>query len=182
MKKIDMAVRFFILVAASSMVFYTCREEPTIPPLPPQQTCIFLSSEFSNCTATVLKLSITDPIRPQKYELRREGIKIREGFLFASDTTIIDEGLKPSQWYVYQSLRYKDTAAIDTSAYIQIRTMDTTSHAYSWQTFYVGAGTSALYDVFAISDTDVYAVGEYYLLDSTGQINYGKPYNAIHWN
>ncbi len=48
---------------------------------------------------------------------------------------------------------------------------DTTSHNYAWQTFILGDGNSSvLYDAAIIYDTLIYAVGEIYLKDSTGQL------------
>ena len=48
---------------------------------------------------------------------------------------------------------------------------DTTSHNYAWQTFILGDGNSSvLYDAAIINDTLIYAVGEIYLKDSTGQL------------
>jgi len=49
---------------------------------------------------------------------------------------------------------------------------DTTSHNFVWQTFTLGVGSSStLNDVAIINDSLVYAVGEIYLNDSTGQID-----------
>ncbi len=59
---------------------------------------------------------------------------------------------------------------------------DTTSHNFAWQVTYVGDGYSSLSDVFAINDTDVWAVGQLYKTDSTGKIDTDNPYNAVHWD
>ncbi len=60
--------------------------------------------------------------------------------------------------------------------------MDTTSHTVSWQTFALGdPASSVLYDVAIINDTLVYAVGEIYLRDSTGQLD-PLLYNLAVWN
>ncbi len=58
---------------------------------------------------------------------------------------------------------------------------DTTSHNYAWQTFILGDGNSSiLYDAAIINDTLIYAVGEIYVKDSTGQ-DY-IDFNAAVWN
>ncbi len=57
---------------------------------------------------------------------------------------------------------------------------DTTSHDFLWTTYYLGDAQSHLQDVFAINDSDVWAVGEIYLRDSTGALN--KKYNAAHFD
>jgi hypothetical protein len=48
---------------------------------------------------------------------------------------------------------------------------DTTSHDFTWTTYTLGDGQSYLQDVYAVSDTDVWAVGEIYLKDSTGNLD-----------
>lgn len=59
---------------------------------------------------------------------------------------------------------------------------DTTSHNYAWQTFILGDGNSSvLYDAVIINDTLIYAVGDIFLKDSTGQ-DYQQPYNIVKWN
>jgi len=61
-------------------------------------------------------------------------------------------------------------------------TPDTTSHDYTFTTYYIGDGQTTLNDVFAINDTDVWAVGEIYLKDSTGKLDNTHPYNVAHWD
>jgi len=59
---------------------------------------------------------------------------------------------------------------------------DTTSHAFTFQTFtFGGGGGSVLNDVAIINDTLVYAVGEIYLTDSTGHYD-PLIYNLAVWN
>ncbi len=58
---------------------------------------------------------------------------------------------------------------------------DTTSHDFTWTTYTLGDGQSYLQDVYAVNDTDVWAVGEIYLKDSTGKLN-PNMYNVAHWN
>ncbi len=61
-------------------------------------------------------------------------------------------------------------------------TPDTTSHNWMFQTFVLGVGNSSmLNDVAIINDTLVYAVGEIYLKDSTGQLD-PNAYNFARWD
>jgi len=60
---------------------------------------------------------------------------------------------------------------------------DTTSHSATWQSTYVGDGyNSILSDVVIIHDSLAYAIGEFYLKDSSGQIDYIHGYNLAVWN
>ena len=59
---------------------------------------------------------------------------------------------------------------------------DTTSHAFTFQTFtFGGGGGSMLNDVAIVNDTLIYAVGQIYLTDSTGQSDL-EPYSIVTWN
>lgn len=59
---------------------------------------------------------------------------------------------------------------------------DTTSHNFTWQTFILGDGNSSvLYDIAIIDDNNIWAVGEIYQKDSSGQVIYPL-YNVAHWN
>ncbi|MGH7595480.1 MAG: glucosyl transferase [bacterium] len=59
---------------------------------------------------------------------------------------------------------------------------DTTSHDFTWQMDVLGDGeASNLRDVCIIDENDVWAVGEIYLKDSTGQLD-PNSYNASKWN
>lgn len=60
---------------------------------------------------------------------------------------------------------------------------DTTNHNFTWQITTLGDGlaSSMLNDVAIINDSLIYAVGEIYLKDSTGQED-PRPYNVALWN
>ncbi|MCX7759374.1 MAG: hypothetical protein N2169_07215, partial [bacterium] len=98
------------------------------------------------------------------------------------DTLVIDEGLLPKREYRYKAYRVDKGVAVDSSMELIVRTMDTTSHEFSWEITYLGDGASSvLYDVAIINDTLAYAVGEISVRDSNGQwIN--PPYNMAQWD
>jgi hypothetical protein len=59
---------------------------------------------------------------------------------------------------------------------------DTTSQNFTWQKYYFGVGGyTLLNDVSIISDTSIWAVGNIYLNDSTGNPELAA-HNAIHWD
>ena len=58
---------------------------------------------------------------------------------------------------------------------------DTTSHDFKWETYYLGDAQSMLRDIYAINDTDAWAVGSVFIKDSTGQLDW-RMYNAAHWD
>ena len=57
---------------------------------------------------------------------------------------------------------------------------DTTSHLVLWRTDTIGYG-GALKDIAIISEDNIWAVGEIYLKDSTGQFD-RELYNVLQWN
>ena len=61
---------------------------------------------------------------------------------------------------------------------------DTTTHNYEWTVhqFGIGAGSSYLYDVFAISEDDVWAVGKITTNEQDSLGNDLDPYNVVHWD
>lgn len=100
------------------------------------------------------------------------------------DTLLYDNGLQPAKDYTYMVTVTTKNNNVD--AMVQLTTMDTTSHNFTWQTWSFGAkGSSVLYDVAIINENDIWAVGEIYTensytYDSLG--NWIDPYNAVHWN
>jgi len=65
---------------------------------------------------------------------------------------------------------------------LSVITLDTTSHAFTWQTWTFGEhDASFLWDVVIIDENNILAVGEIYMNDSLGQPD-PKRYNAIKWD
>jgi hypothetical protein len=56
---------------------------------------------------------------------------------------------------------------------------DTTSHDFTWQVDSIGELTSGLFDVYAISEDNIWAVGDIKKTDSSGN---KLKYNAVHWD
>jgi hypothetical protein len=61
-----------------------------------------------------------------------------------------------------------------------VEPVDTTSHDFRWELTYLE--NSDLRDVFAINDTDAWAVGKIILPDSTGEPDDANPCGAAHWD
>jgi len=74
-----------------------------------------------------------------------------------------------------------DSTVIETSASVQVTTMDTTSHNWTFVAETLGVTSSVLYDVAIISEDNIWAVGELFLNDSSGQLDPLR-YNAAHWD
>ncbi len=62
---------------------------------------------------------------------------------------------------------------------------DTTSHAFTWQIYEFPTKqfySNYLWDIFAVSDTNVWAVGQIYTDEKDSLGNYVERYNAIKWD
>ena len=148
---------------------------------PPEQTelpkAIKLKLLEISCTEAFINVNAADSVLPVAITLKKDNTVLFSFTLTKTDTVVIDTTLQPNITYTYQT-----TAQIkgkeENSDTIQVKTLNTTSHNFTWQTFTFGGigGSSVLNDVAIIDENNVWAVGEIYA-DTTGQA-----YNAVHWN
>ncbi len=107
------------------------------------------------------------------FSLRRNDSTILANLSSPIDTVLYDDSLLPKHTYTYK---------LDRGSPLTLTTLDTTSHNFTWEVTTLGDGNySVLYDVAIVNDTCVYAVGEIYKRDSTGQFE-TTPYNVARWN
>lgn len=59
---------------------------------------------------------------------------------------------------------------------------DTTGHEYIWCVDTLGGWLSRVNDVFCVSENDAWAVGHFYVYDSTGKADWKRTANAAHWD
>ncbi|RME61309.1 glucosyl transferase, partial [Candidatus Parcubacteria bacterium] len=111
----------------------------------------------------------------------------RLSFPAVAETTVVDTGLLPAHSYSYAARLEKDGQTAARSNSVQLTTMDTTSHDFSWEIYEFGGqhGSSVLYDVAIVDENNIWAVGEIHTaetdtFDSLG--NWVNPYNAVHWD
>jgi len=154
--------------------------EPPPPPPPEPQPTISVSFEDASCVELWLKVSVTDAISPHTVALVRDSMLLMSAEFTANDTVLVDEGLAPNRMYSYTALLLKDSTTLATSPVTTARTLDTTSHTFTWQIDTIG-DNALLYDVAIINDTLAYAVGEIYKRDSLGNWD-PRRYNLAIWN
>lgn len=119
---------------------------------------------------------------PATVRLLRDGQRTSDFRLLTTDSLLLNEGLLPRRTYTYQLQKLNaDSSVLETSASVQVTTIDTTSHSFQFSIDTLGVTSSLLYDVAIINDTLAYAVGEMYLRDSTGLVD-PRAYNAAKWN
>lgn len=115
-------------------------------------------------------------------ELYRDSATILSKTIVSVDTTIIDSGLTPVSTHSYRAYRLQGGVRVDSTRVMMLRTMDTTSHNFTWQIDTLGDGASSyLRDVFIVNDTCVWAVGELSIKDSSGNF-INPPFNFTRWD
>ena len=170
-----MIKHFFSLVLISILLLNSgCKKNPTGP-----VETLALSVEDVSCTEAWVKITNSNFQNPSSLTLYVDDKPKQSITLVGIDTVLYVDSLLPNQ-------SYKIKAAFNnrqqTTNEVIAKTMDTTSHNFSWQTFTFGAhSSSVLYDVAIIDENNIWAVGEIYMNDSLG-----KPdpiaYNAAYWN
>ncbi|MGA9295050.1 MAG: hypothetical protein WBV81_20850, partial [Ignavibacteriaceae bacterium] len=178
MKETIIFIFIVILVGINSC------SNPTSPPPPTkeQQKAIKLKLVDLSCTEAYINVIASDTVLPVNITLSKDEKALFNFTLTKTDTTVIDTTLQPGKIYIYQT---NETIKGETenSDTLQVKTLDTTSSNFTWQTFTFGdasTGSSELYDVAIISEDDIWCVGEINVSDSSE--NGYTTYNAIHWN
>ena len=114
--------------------------------------------------------------------ISREGEERYSFRLNQPDTVIYEAGLQPATTYTWSLTNQQVIGSQALTARRQATTLDTTSSNFTWQTFSFGEhSSSVLYGVSIIDENNIWAVGEIYMNDSTGQAD-SDIYNAAHWD
>jgi hypothetical protein len=142
--------------------------EDHLPPQPYVPT-INLSVEDFGTTYVDLKLKVVDCSVPVQIEVKRDDRIIFSQQRTSIDTILYDTRLSFNHAYRYTAIK-EASSWMQESTYVDVRTTDTTSHAFNWQILTFGDGLGNYFnDVAIINDTCVWAVGEIYKVDSTNE-------------
>jgi len=153
-----------------------CKKAPTEP-----NATATLTVEDVSCTEAWVKVTSANFQNPSSLILFVDDMPNQTLTLVSSDTLLYVDSLLPNRSY-----KIKATFAANnrqqTTNEVVAKTMDTTSHNFSWQTFTFGEhSSSVLYDVAIIDENNIWAVGEIYMNDSLGNPD-PNAYNAAHWD
>ncbi|MBK7378793.1 MAG: glucosyl transferase [Ignavibacteriales bacterium] len=177
MKTKYLSILFFLLV------FNGCSkdESPPIvppPPPPPDYRKITLAVEDISYTEAWINIK-TDSINFPATITLLKNTNEEKFVLINSDTTVYVDSLQPNVNYTFQAVLTGDSIKSDT---VKAKTLEPTSHNFTWQTWEFGThSSSALYDVAIIDENNIWAVGEIYMNDSLGNPD-SKRYNSAIWN
>jgi hypothetical protein len=158
------------------LILYSC---DTNEPLP--QGAVGLTLEDVSCTEAWITLTAGNLSNTAYIRITGNGKLIETLDVNATQTTLYYDTLKPNTTYEFQAFSSQRGEDVIGNK-LQVTTLDTTSHDFTWQTFEFGQhSSSTLYDVAIINENDIWAVGEIYMNDSLGNPD-PTSYNAVHWN
>lgn len=176
MLKKMMALPFILLLTIT--LAQSC--DTTEPPKNESQ--LSLSQIEVSSTEVWLQLKTDNLAIPSDINLVQNSELRKRITLTKQDTVLYVDSLLPNQTYIFQSIIQPTNQSSFESNKLQVTTMDTTSHDFTWQTFTFGAhSSSSLYDVTIINENDIWAVGQIYMNDSLGQPDLNL-YNVVHWD
>ena len=172
-------LNYFLAVLLSFLLVSSCNTtEPPPPPPPEPEKVITLTLEDVSSVEAWINLSVTNIQLPDTITLKQNNIFRNTINLVNPDTLLYIDSLLSGTNYSYVA----ETQEV-ISETLEVITIDTTSHNFTWQTFEFGepltGNSSILYDVAIIDENNIWAVGEIYLNDSLGQT---LRYNAVHWD
>jgi hypothetical protein len=122
----------------------------------PKSEIILELSEEPRPKEILLELELKNVDLPVQYQITRDNNLILRGQLISNDSIFKDSGIAPSTRYAYQAFILRNGSIVSASNILKANTMDTTSHNYVWTIDTIGSFGSSLFDVFAISENDVW--------------------------
>lgn len=134
---------------------------------PPSGLTIELKLEDVSCTEAWVTLTTTNLALPTTLTLLQDGETRETIKVTTTDTLLYIDSLLPNQSYKFQSVIQSINQS---SNELNVTTLDTTSHNFTWQSWTFGEHSSSVfYDVAILNENSIYAVGEIYMNDSLGQ-------------
>ncbi len=170
---------FFLIFLYSTFLlfaFTSCKEPSTGPET--RTDSLVLKVTEADLTSVALSLHTTGIIYPAALTLTRNSQPVQTFSLNQPDTTLLDTALTPSTAYTWQVIWKKTETAFLKSDAVTGRTMDTTSHNFTWRMDTLGCAGSVLWDVAIVNDTCVWVVGDLF----TKPYDSFERYNAAMWN
>ncbi|MCK9426397.1 MAG: glucosyl transferase [Ignavibacteriaceae bacterium] len=166
----------FIVLISFALLNFNCKKTLTGPDSP-----FTLSVEDVSCTEAWVKITSANFQNPSLLTLFVDDKPNQNLTLVSSDTVLCVDSLLPNQSYKIKAVFAANNQQQTTNEVIA-KTMDTTTHNFTWQTFTFGEhSSSTLYDVAIIDENNIWAVGEIYMKDSLGNTD-PHAFNAVHWD
>jgi hypothetical protein len=145
------------------------------------QASLGLGLKDYSCTEAWIEVQIGSNDKTANIYIKKNGEIIQTVNVGQSSTLYYFDSLLPNTNYTFDAVTYEDGKEVKSNP-VTFKTLDTTSHNFTWQTFTFGQhSSSTLYDVAIINENNIWAVGEIYMNDTLGNSD-PTPYNAVHWD
>jgi len=164
------------LLSLFGVAFTSCKEPATGPETPTDS--LVLKLKEADLTSVTLSLHTAGLTYPAALTLTRNSQPVQTFSLNQPDTTLLDTVLTPSTGYSWQVQMKKTETTFLKSESVTGRTMDTTSHIFSWRLDTLGSAGSYLFDVVIVNDTCIWVAGDI----TTRPYSSFERYNAAMWN
>ncbi|MCA0448060.1 MAG: hypothetical protein LCH54_17720 [Bacteroidetes bacterium] len=168
------AIYSFVLLSA----FTSCKEPESTRP-ENRTDSLMLKVKETDLTTATLSLHTAGITYPASLTLTRNSQPVQTFSLHRPDTTLIDTALTPSTTYTWQAIWKKTETTFLKGETVTGKTMDSTSHDFTWRLDTLGAPGSILWDVAIVNDTCVWVVGD--IVSDPANHPIGR-YNAAMWN
>ncbi len=156
----------------------SCKECPFEPDYD-----LHLSVRFQGCKTIKFNVSWAETKNVATWILERNDSILLSGTRADLDTVLTDNTVSVDNIYKYQLLFYDDSdKQVTNSNKLEVTMLPSTSHEFTWTLDTLGYSGN-LYDVFAVSENDVWVVGEFEISepDTIHQTEY-TACNAAHWD
>ncbi len=170
-----------ILLLLFNLLLLSGCKQPTQPGLAAE---LQLTLEDVSCTEAWMKLTTTNLQLPTSITIKQNDVTRTTINLTTTDTLLYIDSLLPNRTYKFTAVATTTNTPSPTSNDLTTKTMDTTSHNFTWQSWEFGdnyCGSSGLFDVAIIDENNIWAVGQIYMRDSLGNCD-PNAYNAVHWD
>jgi hypothetical protein len=152
--KLNISIFLFIISALLLLMLPSCKEDPPVVPPPdiPKRDTVTISVDHVTHRSVSLNLKTTLHNPGRIIKLYRDYSQVAQYSAAVSDTVIIDDnngaGLALNRTYTWYAVSADSTGMVkDSSSIVQVSTLDTTSHDYTWEEFTFG------YDAFGMAVT-----------------------------
>lgn len=167
---------YFIVLISFILLNFGCKKNATEP-----VETLALTVEDVSCTEAWVKITTANYQTPNTLTLFVNDKADQNISLVSADTILYVDSLLPNQSYKIKAAFVTNNQLQPTNEVVA-KTMDTTTHNFTWQTFTFGeSGNSTLYDVAIIDENNIWAVGELHMNDSLGNPD-PTYYNVAHWD
>ncbi|MBI3194187.1 MAG: hypothetical protein HYZ34_06950 [Ignavibacteriae bacterium] len=152
-----------LLLLLLALLTFSCEEEELKIIIPPHVPTLAITVDDVGVTEAWIKIESVDSTVLGTILLKRDTVNVLTVNVTSRETIVVSEQLLPKKTYAYNAYKLSNTTLTDSSAPLNLTTMDTTNSNWTWTLHYLGDGNaSVLNDICIVNDTLAYAGGRIY--------------------